>query len=277
MRSDKLAEIIGTNLVDYLTWSFLEAEGFTNVPVNTPGVDDQYAQEKLFPVHAQGVGDGSIWQAVNTDWVYETGMEVPSPPTIASGVYVNGTLYPTASTSGAYAHYINYPAGQVVFDSAIPLTSVVQAAYAWKWVSVYDNRIPWFQDVVLDAVLLDQQANTNNGSGTIALLDTYRVQPPLVLIEPVMRRGLTPYQLGSGAQDISQDVLLHIITEHAYERNNLLDILTFQQDHTIILYDVNARRTANDYTIDWRGMTNTGAKMYPALVTDFAWRKAYYL
>lgn len=276
IRKTLLTQTIAENLKDWFRWGFLESEAFTNVPVTSPGVDDPYAQEKMFPVHMEGVVDGTIWQAVNTDWVYETGLEVASQPTIASGVYVNGTFYPTSTTTGTYSHYINFPGGQVIFDNPLPLTAVVQVDYAWRWISLYDQNVPWFRDVVFDALLIEQQANTTNGQGVISLLDQFRVQPPLVVVEPVMTRRMKGLELGSGAQTIYQDVLFHIITERSEERNNLLDIITFQKDKTFLLYDVNARRAADDYELDWRGMTRPGKSMYPQLVESLAWKRCVF-
>src|SRR4051794_7995922 len=107
---------IKENLIAFFNWSLLEAEGFSNVPVLTPGINDPYAEERLMFVQGQTLPNGKVWEAVKSNWVWETLTdltEVNDPPVVASGVYVNGTYYPTATTTGQYTHKINFPEGRV--------------------------------------------------------------------------------------------------------------------------------------------------------------------
>jgi hypothetical protein len=203
------------------------------------------------------MNDGQAWEGQHSKWIWE---DVPSVQT--SGVYVNGVFHATATTTGAYAHYINFPEGRVVFNTALPKTAIVQAEYAYRWANFYDQNTPWFKDVVFDAFLIDQQPT---GSGFMRLLNDYDVRLPAVIVEPVMRRSQAGYQLGSTAQWINQDVLFHIIAERAHERNNLMDLITLQKDQSFYLYDVNARRRANDFALDWRGAPVPGAKTFEEL------------
>ena len=52
-----------------------------------------------------------------------------------SGVYVDGAFKPSTIT-GTYAHHVDYFDGRVVFDTAIPTGSVVQAEFSYKWINV---------------------------------------------------------------------------------------------------------------------------------------------
>lgn len=272
-----LLESIVQGVRSFLEWGILEAGGFITVPVSTPGINDQYADEILHSVHQEGMADNRIWEAIHWDWVYETGGTASPGPVLPTGVYVNGTLYPTASTVGAFKHYINFPEGRVVFDSPISATSVVQATYSYRSIHLYDHEVPWFRDVVFDPLVPNDTSSTIQDVSK--LLDEYRVQLPAVIIEPVMNRRLRGIMLGSGAQWVEQDILFHVISDRADERNNIVDILSLQIDKTFYLYDVNARRNAGDYPLDWRGVPRAGAKMYPAIVAEvggYRWKSCYF-
>src|SRR5206468_9438716 len=103
---------------------------------------------------------------------------------------------------------------------------------------------------------------------------------PAVNIEPVMTRRLRGVMLGSGAQWVEQDILFHVIAERADERNNIVDIISLQKDKTFFLFDINARREANDFGLDWRGSPLANASMYPKLVdlppAGYRWRQCYF-
>lgn len=268
-------ETLQENVIAFFNWGLLEAGGFTNVNVSSPGTDDPNADEQLYPLHQKGVADGTIWQAINTDWVYETGLEAAVQPVQPSGVYVDGTLY-ASNVSGAYAHHVNYPAGQVIFHSPIATDSVVQASYAWRWISFYDCEVQWFRQVVFDSLLLTTPAVDSNGDAVIKLLDSMQVQPPLVIIEPVMSSRLSGYELGSGVNWVDRDFLFHIITETSAEKNKIADIIINQKEKTFLLYDVNARRAAGQFALDWRGERIPSAQMYPGLVTSYPAQSAYF-
>lgn len=261
-------EVLQENIIAFLNWGLLEAGGSIDVPVRTPGSDDPNADERLFPVHQQGVTDGRIWQAVHTDWVWETNLESVPQPIRPTGVYINGTLVPFGSLSTPF--YVNFPSGQVVFDSPIPLTSVVQAAYSWRWVSLYGQQVPWFRQVVFDSLLIATQDLDEDGNVIIKLLDKYRVQPPFVIVEPVMTRKMTGYELGNGVHWVEQDFLFHIVAETAFDRNGIADVIMHQQDKTFYIYDVKAKREADTFSLNWRGEMSDSVKMYPQLVDTVA-------
>jgi hypothetical protein len=270
--NDKLlTEALVENVKAYFDWNLLEAGGFGNVGLTPLSDVTSLSEDRLHTVHSQGLVDGQAWESNKSNWIWETG--VPSETSVVqnSGVYVGGTFYPTATTSGAYKHHINFPEGRVVFETPIAKTAIVQAEYAYRWASFYDQSVPWFKDVVFDAFLIDQQPM---GSGFVNLLNDYDIRLPAVIVEPVMRREQEGYQLGSTAKWVRQDVLFHIITERSVDRNNLMDILTLQKDKGFVLYDVNARRRANDFVLDWKGAPRSGASNYPELLTAYPWNAA---
>jgi hypothetical protein len=274
-----LAESLQENLLEFFDWACLEAGGFVNVSVPTPGVPDAYGDDNLVPVQEQGVPDGTIWQTPRSQWVYATGLPTDTPPTIASGVYVGGAFYPSSGTDGTYQHYLDYPNGRVVFSSPIPTTSVVQAEYSYRWVNWYEQDTTWFRDVVFDAFAINDQPQVYE-SGITTLLNNNRVQLPAVIIETVMNRRQRPLMLGNSSQWVEQDFLFHILSERSDQRNNLMDVVSLQKDKPLFLYDVNARRRAGDFATDWRGSPVPGAKMYPDLVSlppsGYRWKVAWF-
>lgn len=240
IRLSLLTDTIEESLVDFLAWAFLQAEGYARVD----GPSDPYADNHMTPVHKEGVPDGTIWQASHSDWVYELEDELAT-------VYVNGIE--TAPS------YINYPAGQVVFSPPIPTTSLVQCSYSYRWISIYKQDESWFREVVLG----------DEDSTPLPLLDMRRIYPPLIIIEPVMKRRMRGFQLGSGALSVGQDFLFHILAESSDERNNIADIIALQQDKTFFLYDLNKRRKDGEFALDWRGHPISGAKKYPDIINAY--------
>lgn len=261
------------NVLDFFRWAFLEAGGFSNVAVASPGTPDPYGLSDLFPVQKGGVADGRVWQARKPDWVWETGLENPATPAVCGGVYVNGVYHPTASTTGAYAHHLDFPGGRVVFDSPVPTASLVQAAYAYRWVGMFDASVPWFRPVVLDG-FLTEEANRDKG-GVLSVLDDYRVQTPLVVVEAAMAQRLRPRQLGDRSHWVDQVVLFHVVAATKADRDRVANAIVQQQNDTVYLYDTDARRLAGDFDLDWRGSPLPGAKTYPQLVDAAGYRSKH--
>lgn len=266
-----LMTTVEENMADFLRWSFLEAGGFVNRAVATPGVYDAYGGDRFYPVHKDGAVDNTIWQSQHPDWCYETGLDYDIAPVVANGVYVDGTSYPTAATVGAFAHTLDFPHGRVVFDSPVSPSAVVQVSYSSRYVGVFTQDIPWFRDVVLDGFLTEQSKG-----GVVALLDDYRVTTPLVVVEAVLGRKSVGRELGSSVSWRYQDVLFHVVAASKAERDRIADALLLLKDRTVYLYDVNARREASDYPVDWRGSRSPNADMYPDLLSDYPYRKAYF-
>lgn len=261
---DSLVEILEENLMEFFNWGLLEAGGYTDATVTNLGVNDPTDDSMLIPVHMPGQPDGRIWQSPHRNWVWESGLDSERQPLPVSGVYVDGTFY-DASTSGAFAYFVNYPDGRVVFEQPIPTTSVVQASYSYRWVNFYDQEVPWFRDVVFDAYRFEVGEDAQP-SGVLGLLQEYQVQLPAVIIETVPTRRFVPKQIGDGSQWVYQDFLFHVLTDRSDDRNFLIDAITLQKDKTFYLFDTNARAAANKFALDWHGSLVSNAMTYPMLV-----------
>jgi len=105
------------------------------------------------------------------------------------------------------------------------------------------------------------------GSGNYAQLSETRRHMPVVAIEIVPRRDFSGYQLGGG-QWLRQDVLFHIIAEREFDRDQLIDIVSLQNDKTLFLYDKNLIYESASFPVDldYRGSPVPSAIMYPNIV-----------
>ena len=76
------------------------------------------------------------------------------------------------------------------------------------------------------------------------------------------------YQLGGG-QFIDTDVLFHCLAEDEFTRNKLVDIVSLQNDKSIILFDSNKISNSGDFPLDYRGVPVSGALRYPDLIAKY--------
>ena len=270
------------NIVEFFDWALLKKGNFFNVSLgetSSRGVDYsrlRHSEEKKYKA-------GQAWKGFRRNWVWQSGLSdcsngVPSiaftEPLVGtdntypgiSGVYVDNTFYPR-STTGTYAHHVDYYDGTIVFDDPIPTGSKVQAEYSYKWISVaYANELPWIRDI---------QYRSYNNAG---FLDSSRkefdqpadtqIQLPTIAVEIVPRRTLRGYQLGGG-QFVHTDVLFHCIAEDERTRDKLVDIVSLQNDKTIFKFNSNEVAKWKEFPLDYRGSPLSGAHTYPDLANKF--------
>ena len=96
----------------------------------------------------------------------------------------------------------------------------------------------------------------------------HRVQMPAIVVEAVPRRTFKPYQMGDTSQFVKQDVLFHIVAESRWWRNQIVDVISLQQNKTLQLYDTDKIANANIFPLDFRGMVVSPSSTYEALVND---------
>jgi hypothetical protein len=270
------SNVVREGLIEFFNWAMLEIHGYVDVPVVGLNSANPNLPCNFFPVHQPGVDDGTVWQSPRSNWVWESGLESGDVPTPYAGVYVDGAFHAAGST-GAFAHYADYVNGRIVFATPVAATSIVQAAYSHRWLSIYDQDIPWFKSVVLEQFEGDQRA----AGGATSLLRDNRVQLPAVVIEHGRRVRQVPRQLGDLSQWVSVDYLFHVLAETDVDLTTVVDIVTSQKDSIIYLYDANARAAANATPFDWRGAPNPGAMTFPELVQEppagFRWRECQFV
>lgn len=272
---DNLGTVLEENLVGFLRWGLVNAGAFVEVPVRTPGTPDPYGDETLYPVDRDGVAPGRIWEARNPDWCYEVGLDASPGPTVASGVYVNGTFHATASTTGPYAHALDFPHGRATFTTPLPPSSVVQVAHAYRRVAVFRPDRPWFRPVVLGQFGVGQSEQLDR-AGVIQRLTDDRVRVPLVCVQALVERSSYGYGLGLGMDIQRRPVLFHLLADSPDDLKNLADAISFQKQSTIRLYDTNGPRLAGVSTLDFAGMPVPSGPQYPDLLDAYPLAHAFF-
>ena len=269
-----------STLKTYLDWGLLSVGGWTNITTPTSGAYGG-TFDTLRLVSDPAYTDGQVWESARKDWVWETGMDYSGvlsngtatgvEPVTVTGVSINGTTYGTGDAT--YAHHYNYPLGRVVLDTAISTSSTVKAEYSYRNVQVYiADQAPWWDEFQQNSLRVDDPTYSVAGSGNWSILSNNRVQLPAIIVEAVPRRTFTPYQMGDVSQFVYQDVLFHIIADTRWWRNNLVDIISFQKDTTIMMYDNNTVAQSGAYPLDFRGMLVDSSKTYPCLANDYPYK-----
>jgi len=193
-----------------------------------------------------GIAPGRVWQSAFKNWVYE---DVPAlnPSVIlskwpvafrASGVYIDGAFRPTNDPT--YPHKIDYINGRVIFDTPLPIdgSKVVQAAFAYKTVSVLGLRE--FNNQ-LRSTTLEQQYISNPRTASQLIYpsgSTRSVTLPLIFIEDVSRT-FDAYQLGDRSLIANDNLSFEIWALDESSRDNLIDLVTFQQRKSFPIINYN--------------------------------------
>ena len=265
------------NLIEYFDYALLDKGNYFNVSL---GETDYNGEDfsRLRPARSEIYPSGQVWEGFRKNWVWQSGL-APSgkePPIVGtnpnfpgiSGVYIDGQFEPTSGV-GPYKHHIDYLNGSVVFDSPVPTGTVVQAEYSHKYINVvYANNLPWLRQVQTETRYPTPNYLEIN-QGKWDLPPEARLQLPAIAIEMVPQRAYKGYQLGGG-QVVYQDVVYHCLAEDEYTRNQLVDIISYQNDKTIFMFNLNTVYDSGAYPIDYRGMPVPSALLYPELLDQYS-------
>lgn len=256
------------NLRDYWNWALLAEGNHVNITIPTSGMAGGYFST-LKPVKDPSYTDGQIWQSIRKDWVWETGIEFSgNQPISISGVYVNGVFcLPNDST---YSHTINYKLGRIIFDNIVPVTSVITLNYSYKYCQVYlDGEVDFLQEVQFRSTVPSDSHFDQMNSGDFVGHE-HKVQLPCIIIEPSLVPRKKGYQLGDGAIIVYPNVLFHVFAETSLERNKIVDMIDLNTPKSLIMYDIDRAEDNDDLPLNFDGTFNSGAKMYPELIEDYA-------
>lgn len=273
-----LSDALEANLVTWLNWGLLGKGGFFNVEAPASGAYGG-SEHRLYPVSSPYHETGQLWQAFRGDWVWETGVPCDVQPIRVSGVSVDGTFHPVTG-AGPYAHTVNYPLGQVVFESAISPSSVVSCNYSHRYAQVTPADVPWWRQLQADSFRVDSDQLALQGSGAWSALAGARVQLPAVVVEVTTDTARRPTMLGGGTT-VTQDVLFHVVAETPWDRRQLHDVLTYQTGKRLVLFEKGWVDQAGAFPLDENGSPVPSGKMYPDLVKatgegGFGWRQLRY-
>lgn len=255
-----LNDQLEANLVEFFNWGTLCIGAFSNVNIPTSGVYGGNFH-RLNCVKDPRYTDGQVWQGARQNWVWESGLEYGTQPISISGIFVNNVFRPNGS-----GYIIDYPRGRVIFDTAISTTGVVHLAYSYKYINfISSSEIPFFKEIQYDSFRVDDRSLGLFGSGNWSILGENRLQLPAVVITATPGRKFKGYELGGG-QYVYQDVYMQIIAETVNDRKQLIDILSYQNEKTLHMFDKNGLANANMFPIKYDGSLNSNPRTYPDLI-----------
>ncbi len=274
------SEIMADNLITYIDWALIDIGSFFNVDLATSGAYGG-ARDDLKLANDPNFTNGQVWQSFHTNWVWESGTTQGEPISI-SGVYVDSVFHNTASV-GEFAHHYDYPNGRVVFDTAIATTSTVEVEHSYKWVDVTSARnIPFFRRVQTRSNRVDSAHFGQTGSGDWDTAGFTRVQLPTIAVEVPPISDTSGHSLGTGWNNATHTIKLHILAEDDATAIRLADILVRQNSRSIFMFDTNEVAASGAFPLDFQGMVVAGAKTFPDLVASnadggFRWNRLRFM
>lgn len=260
---------IENNLKYFLDWGFLCIGAWNNNYVTGYPSGLGGNPSRLNWVSEPSYNNGQVWQAARKDWVWESGVDYSGTnPINITGVLINSIPYSTG-------YYINYPLGRVIFTNAIPTGSNVQLNYSYRNIQVYKaDDAPWWKALQFNTNASNAQFTQDPTTGDWSIGAYHRIQLPTIVLETVPRGISKGYEIGNGALWVEQDILFHVLTETRKTRNDIISILSLQNDKVIHLFDSNAISRNRSFPLDYRGM-RINSVLYPDLVseTGYRWKK----
>ena len=266
-----LSNDIQDGLVEYFDWALLDKGNYFNVTKGelAPNGKDY---SKLRLSSNDHYNAGQVWEGFRKNWIWQSGVDSSPAPLVGdnkekpgiSGVYIDGSFEPTSGV-GPYAHYIDYFNGRVIFDTAIPTGTTIQTEHSYKYINVtYANNVPWLKELQTNT-LQPTSSFFDRDTGSWDIPPESRLQLPAIAIEVVPLRRFKGYQIGGG-QWVYTDVLFHCIAEDEVTRNQLVDIVSLQNDKRIDLFNSNEIDASGDFPLDYRGSPVPSALSYPDLM-----------
>ena len=271
---DSYGEILRANILSFIEWGFLNTGGFINVNIPSSGLYGGN-KHKLQPARDPRYTDGQVWQSFRNNWVWQSGLSTQTQPIQVSGVYVNSSFYPL-STTGTYAHYVDYPRGRIVFNTPISTGSVVTAEYSYKWIQTVDARDSQLvKSIQYNANRVDNSHFTQFASGDWNPVSETRVALPLIAVHTSEKTTYRPYQIGGGSY-VHKNIVCYIFSENDRFHGKIADILSSQKEKTIRLYDTNKIAEASRFPLNNNGSIASGALTYPQMVLSSGEGGFYY-
>jgi hypothetical protein len=263
-----LGNEIQDNIIEFLDWALLEKGNYQNVTLGEIAPNSQ-DYSRLSISSNPNYPSGMAWEGFRKNWVWQSGISYSPPPLVSnnntvpgiSGIYINDTFYASPG-SGQYAHKVDYYNGRVIFDTPIPTGSKVQAEHSYKYINViYANSLPWLREIEYRTLM-------PNPDQTFKLPSENRVQLPAIAVEIVPKRTMRGYQLGGG-QYVDTDILFHCLAEDEFTRNKLVDIISLQNEKTILAFNSDEIAKSGDFPLDYMGVPVSGALRYPDLLEKY--------
>lgn len=273
----QLSTILLDNLVNFYDWGLLNKGGFDNVRIPSSGM---YGGNKhvLKPAQDPNYANGQVWQAFKENWVWETGVATNTQPIQISGIFVNNSFLPYSynSSVGTYrgsGYNIDYTAGRIIFDTPISTSATVTAEYSYKWIKVDQAEgVPFFREIQTNSFRLDKYFLT--GSGDWVQLGQTRIQLPALLIEVAPNTTFKGYQLGGG-QWADSDIVYYCLTTNYSMANDILNIVSYQNDRTIKVYNTNWMANSGTMPLDYKNELVSKSYNYPYQIDNYYFKNCF--
>ena len=253
--------LLEDNLKRFIDYAFLEIGSFVNVTRPSPDINDNEGFHILKHVNDPSM-PYRIWEAQRQDWVYENEIDyLGNKPINISGIYINNIFVPVTDT-GQYSYDIDYNLGRIVFRNDMNTSLSIETEYSYRHIQTHKSSDSlWF---------IELQKNSSDSSkfkffGDHFLTGNHRIQLPCIIIELTPRTILTPYELGSIKNYITQDVLFYILAENKNKTINIADLLISQKDNTFNALNLNKITKNNVVDLDVFGRKNLNRISYKIL------------
>lgn len=273
--NDFLLNILEANFKMFLDWSFLHIGAWfdAQIPLGGTIYSQENPQYKLLLVDDPSFNPGQVWQGIRKDWVWETGVVCTGGnPVSISGVYLDDVF----TTAENLTFMINYPLGRIVFEESMQGDVEVAVNHSYRHVQIYRaNDSPWFNIIQYASYQNDNPDIVRMSEGEWSIGGNHRIQLPAIIIESVPRSRSRPYEIGSKALIVDQDMCFHVLAETKNERNKIMDILRLQQDLHMSLFDTNLLSRDDNFPLDYNGSLKLEALMYPDIIDQYRWRKCW--
>lgn len=268
----QLTDQLRTNICVFLDWALLGLGFYINVTTGTYyPFSNSISPSQLRLSDDNRYPAGQVWDSFKTNFIWESNIEFTSQPINISGIYVNNNFFPLNSPIG---YNINYPLGRVIFNNPISITSQVKLEYSYKYYNIYPDTVQWFKELTAGTWRIDDSQFNSYGSGIWSTMPETRSQLPAVVVEISSNTKHTPLGLGGG-QWIWKDVLIHVFSEVPSDRDNLIDILSYQCDKRMFLFDKNMISKSGVFPLNAYGYLTNPSSIYPYLVNNYVWRDFY--
>jgi hypothetical protein len=268
-----LLNSLEVNMKLFLDWSFLCIGAWFDAKIGEDSFQGVNQHSQLVPVSDPSYVDGQVWQSIRKDWVWESGIDFKgTSPIPVLGIEVDGNYL--ANDGSQYS--INYPEGKIIFDTPQAIGSNIRANYSYRNIQTYRaSDSPWFNYLQYASFNTSNPDINRLEDGDWSIAGEHRIQLPAIVIESISRSRSYPYELGNNSIAIEQDVEFYVLAENKNDRNKILDILRLQQDLVFMLYDTDELAKNDAFPLDYKGSLKFSPKMYPTIVEDYPWRKAW--
>jgi hypothetical protein len=254
------------NLKWYLDWGLLNNGAFGIYEYDSESFyDDDESQLHLVP--DERYEDGRVWEGVGREWVWESGIAVPSgeiQPFRVSGIYVDGDfLLQDEQVGGLFEHHVDYQNGRILFNVPQNVNADIRAEYTRR--SVYVGFADSLEFRLLMKNALEEFQQDLSPSGTPTREHQAWLPSIFVEVNSGTQRGL---QLGGG-QIKTRIITLHIFADNPGDRNLLKDWMDYQSRASFMMADLNQIT----WPFDQYGDIVDGITNWPNMTTQFPWKK----